>query len=117
MYGGDFREPRIAALLRGLEGGMGPFLDFFIRAIGVQVDLGAFTSERDDAGRADLGGLADNVVHRTALGEGLTERDREGKRLKFLFEADLQTSRAFVGGGEFANPFGAATVEGDDGVA
>ena len=96
---------------------MGPFLDFFIGAIGVEVDLGAFAGERDDAGGADLRGLADDVVHRAAFGEGLAECDREGERLKFLFEAHLEASGAFVGGGEFANPFGAAPVEGDDGVA
>ena len=117
MYRSNFREPRVAALLGSLKGGVGPFLNFFIGAIGVEVDLGAFAGQRDDAGRADLGGLAHDVIHRATLGEGLTERDGEGERLEFLFEADLETSGAFVSGGEFANPFGAAPIEGDDGVA
>ena len=62
---------------------------------------------------ADLGGLADDVVHGAALGQGLAEGDGERKRLGFLGEADFKAGGAFVGDGEFADPLGATAVESD----
>ena len=77
------------------------------------MDLGSLAGERDDAGGTDLRGLADDVVHGAALGQGLAEGDGERKRLGFLGEADFEAGGAFVGDGEFADPLGTAAVESD----
>ena len=79
--------------------------------------MGAFADERDDAGGADLGGFADDVIEAGALREGLREGDRVRKRRGAVGVADGEDGGVFGSGGEFAEPFGAATVKCDDWVA
>ncbi len=76
---GDIEEPGIAALFGGFEGGGAPFLDFFVLTVAVEVDLGAFADDGDDAGGTDFGGFADDIVETGAFRKGLGERDGVGK--------------------------------------
>lgn len=117
LDGSDFGEEGIAALFRGLECGGLPLVDFLVGATGIEVDLGAVAFERNDARGADLGGFAHDGVHRRTFGQRLAEGDFVSERFCVLVEADLEDGGVFAIGRELADPFGAAAIERDDGVA
>ena len=72
----DARKERVAALFGGLDRGDAPFFEFFVGPIGVEVDFASSGGKRGDESGAELGGLADDIVHRAAFGQALSQDDR-----------------------------------------
>ena len=113
---GDLGQEGGAALFRGFERGGAPLLGFFIRAVAVEMDLRAFGGEGHDARGSQFGHVADDVIHHAAFGQRLGERDRAAQGGAGVGGGDAQGRAGLAGVGEFAGPFGALTVESDDGV-
>lgn len=117
LHGSDFGQPRVAALLGRLDGGGEPFLLFLGGAVTVEVDLRALRQQRHDAPRAQLGGLAHNLVHRRALGQGLRERDGSGQRRRLPGALHAEERGLLRRVGALAQPLASAPVEGCHRVA
>ena len=111
MHGSDFGHEGIPALFGRFECRGLPFLDFAIRAITLQVDLGAITLERDNPGRTDLGRLADDGVHELPLGQRLSQRDFVRQRFDSLLEADFEDRAVLAVTDQVTDPLIALSVE------
>ena len=117
LHGLDLGDERVATLLGRFEGGGLPFTNFLFLPISFEMDLSSLTEEGDDAGGSNLGGLAHNGIHIAAFGESLAERNFKWKRGHLLCETHFQHGGIFAICSQFADPFTAMSIKGDNGIA
>ena len=78
----DFRKPRHAALLGGVQRDFFPALLLARAAIFLQTHHGVFRQDRNDFRRAELGRLLNDQVHLLLAGQGLDEDELYGGPLR-----------------------------------
>ena len=102
---------------QGFERAGVPFLDLPVLTVVVEVHLAALARERQDAGDAELRGVAHDVVHHGAFGQRLRERDGAGQGSALARGAHGERGGLFAVARQFALPLGAVAVEGDHRIA